>query len=58
MTTSFCSRVNETAEKGANMLRTITIGSCIYVQGIFVKTLAGGRVAVRVDGKIFEGRPV
>ena len=40
------------------MLRTITIGSCIYVQGVFVKMLAGGRMAVRVDGKIFEGRPV
>tara|TARA_R110002012_G_scaffold83039_4_gene209343 strand:- start:184 stop:306 length:123 start_codon:yes stop_codon:yes gene_type:complete len=40
------------------MLRTITIGSSIYVQGIFVKMLAGGRMAVRVDGKIFEGKPV
>ena len=40
------------------MLRTIAIGSSIYVQGIFVKMLAGGRMAVQVDGKIFEGRPV
>lgn len=40
------------------MLRTITIGSCIYVQGIFVQTLASGLIAVRVDGKIFKGRPV
>ena len=40
------------------MLRTITIGSCIYVQGVFVKMLDGGRMTVRVDGKIFEGRPV
>lgn len=40
------------------MLRTIIIGSCISVQGIFVRALSDGKVAVRVDDKIFAGRPV
>lgn len=40
------------------MLRTITIGSCVSVQGIFVKDLADGRVAVKVDDTIYQGKPV
>lgn len=40
------------------MLRTISIGSCISVQGLFVGQQADGRVIVRVDDKTFVGRPV
>jgi len=40
------------------MLTTITIGSCVTIQGIFVKRLANGFVVVRDGTKIFSGRPV
>lgn len=40
------------------MLRTITLGSCVSVQGTFVRSLADGRIAVKVGQKIYEGRPV
>jgi hypothetical protein len=40
------------------MLKTILIGSCVSVQGVFVRALPDGRIAVRVGGKVFAGRPV
>ncbi|SFE14539.1 hypothetical protein SAMN04488523_105132 [Sulfitobacter brevis] len=40
------------------MLRTITMGSCISVQGIFVKTMPDGRICVKVDDVVFSGKPV
>ena len=40
------------------MLRTITLGSCVSVQGIYVKDLSDGRVAVKVDETIYAGTPV
>lgn len=40
------------------MLRTISIGSCVSVQGIVVGQLADGKVIVRVDEKNFVGFPV
>ena len=40
------------------MLRTITLGSSVSVQDIFVKDLADGRVAVKVDDTIYKGTPV
>ena len=40
------------------MLRTILIGSCVSVQGIFVRNLADGKVAVKVGRHIFQGFPV
>ncbi|MEP1522724.1 hypothetical protein [Ascidiaceihabitans sp.] len=40
------------------MLRTITMGSCVSVQGTFVRTLENGRVLVRVGQQVFVGRPV
>jgi hypothetical protein len=43
---------------GDQMLRTITIGSCVSVQGTFVRALADGRIAVRVGNQIFAGIPV
>ena len=40
------------------MLRTITIGSYMSVQGYFVRTLPDGRVVVRVGDQTYAGRPV
>jgi hypothetical protein len=41
-----------------NMLRTITLGSCVYVQGVYVKDLADGRIIVKVDETVYSGTPV
>lgn len=40
------------------MLRTITIGSAVSVQGIFVRDLPDGRIVVKVDDDIYTGKPV
>jgi hypothetical protein len=40
------------------MLRTITLGSCVSVQGIVVGQRPDGRLAVRVDEQVFVGIPV
>lgn len=40
------------------MLRTITVGSCVSVQGVFVRSLPDGRIAVRVGHNIYAGKPV
>ena len=40
------------------MLRTITIGSHIQVQGLLVRTLANGKVIISVGEQEFEGKPV
>lgn len=40
------------------MIRTITIGSCISVQGIFERSSANGNIIVRVGGQTYEGKPV
>lgn len=40
------------------MLRTITIGSCVSVQGIVVGQMSDGKIMVRVDEKTFVGSPV
>ena len=40
------------------MLHTVMMGSCVSVQGIFVKNLPDGRVQVRVGDQVFAGRPV
>jgi len=40
------------------MLRTITIGSCVSVQGIYVKDMPDGRIAVKVDDTVYAGKPV
>ena len=40
------------------MLRTITIGTAVMIQGFFVRALPDGKIAVR-DGKtIYTGTPV
>jgi hypothetical protein len=40
------------------MLKTIIIGSCVSVQGIFLQALPDGRISVQVGDKTFTGRPV
>jgi len=40
------------------MLRTISLGTCVSVQGPMVSQLADGKIVVRVDGKNFVGYPV
>ncbi len=40
------------------MLRTITLGSCVSVQGHFEKSLPDGRISVRVGNRIYSGHPV
>lgn len=40
------------------MLRTVTIGSCVSIQGIFVKALNDGRIRIRVGNRLYEGLPV
>ncbi|MHC9235561.1 hypothetical protein ACX9MO_07925 [Pseudooceanicola sp. 502str34] len=40
------------------MLRTITIGQYISVQGNYVRSLPDGSVEVRVGEKVFAGLPV
>jgi hypothetical protein len=40
------------------MLRTIVLGSCVSVQGTYVRTLADGRIMVRVGSREFAGLPV
>ncbi len=43
---------------GGIMIRTIEIGSCVLIQGILVRDLQNGHVAVRVGDQTFVGRPV
>jgi hypothetical protein len=40
------------------MLRTITLGTCISVQGTFVRALANGKIVVQVGQRMFEGFPI
>ena len=44
--------------RGSEMLRTILVGSCMSVQGLVIRTLADGRIVVRVGKETFTGRPV
>ena len=40
------------------MIRTIVIGSCVFVQGLFERQMTNGNIVVRVGSRTFEGRPV
>ena len=40
------------------MLTTIIIGTCVSIQGNFVRKLANGMVTVRVGETLYTGRPV
>ncbi len=40
------------------VLATVIIGTCVSIQGNFVRKLANGMVTVRVGEQLFTGRPV
>jgi hypothetical protein len=40
------------------MLRTISVGSCVSIQGLMVATWPDGRVSIRVDDRTYTGYPV
>ncbi len=40
------------------MLRTISLGSCVSVQGIVVRQLADGKLVIRDGDKNYVGYPV
>ncbi len=43
---------------GDIVLKTIMIGSCVSVQGVFEGLTASGTMLVRVGDRLFEGRPI
>lgn len=40
------------------MLRTITVGNHIQVQGLFVRSLENGKVIVSIGERQYQGQPV
>lgn len=40
------------------VLRTIIIGSCVSVQGVFEGLTARGTMLVRVGDRLYEGHPL
>ncbi len=40
------------------MIKTVTMGDYVSVQGAFVRSLPDGRVVVKVGEKTFAGSPV
>jgi len=40
------------------MVKTISLGSCVSVQGMFIRKLANGKIVVRVGEKTYTGFPV
>ncbi len=40
------------------MLKTILMGSCVFVQGTYVRQLENGKILVRVGNRLFQGQPV
>ena len=40
------------------MMRTIVMGSCVSVQGLFVRELKNGKIVVRVGKRLYQGTPV
>ena len=43
---------------GKPVIKTIKIGTCVSVQGLFVASLSSGKIIVRVDNQDFIGYPV
>jgi hypothetical protein len=40
------------------MLRTISMGTCVFVQGLFVRSLPDGNIVVQVGKTTYQGRPI
>jgi len=49
---------NQLVDWDFTMLRTILLGSCVFVQGIFVRSLSDGKIVIRVGDKLYQGVPV
>ena len=45
-------------KEGRKLIRTITVGSCISVQGMFERDMGVGHIAVRVGDQTYVGKPV
>lgn len=45
-------------EQEADMIRTITVGSHISVQGVFERDGRDGTIVVRVGAQTYQGKPV
>ena len=42
---------------GSSILRTIFIGTCVAIQGQFVRQLDNGNIVIRVGDQTYEGKP-
>ncbi|SEK73457.1 hypothetical protein SAMN05421666_0292 [Roseovarius nanhaiticus] len=40
------------------MFRTIKLGTCVLIQGIFVRSLPDGRIQIADGDKVYTGLPV
>ncbi len=40
------------------MLRTITLGSCVHIQGKYVPNYPAGIIQVSVGSQVFSGHPI
>lgn len=40
------------------MLKTITVGSCVSIEGQVIKNLPDGRVSIRVGDTVYSGKPI
>ena len=40
------------------MIRTVTVGDYVSVQGAYVRSLPDGRVVVKVGEKTYAGNPI
>lgn len=40
------------------MIRTVSVGSYILIQGLFESQAPNGNMIVRVGGRTYEGKPV
>jgi hypothetical protein len=40
------------------MIRTITVGSCVSIQGLLVKQLDNGQLVIRVGDQLYQGSAV
>jgi hypothetical protein len=40
------------------MLRTISVGSCVSIQGLMVDQLSDGNIKIAVGDKTYVGKPV
>lgn len=39
------------------MIRTITLGSCVSIQGVFLRALSDGRIVIRSGERTWIGQP-